>query len=131
MSVAVSQNREKVFSIFGDTFYDDVDYIKDCLEKDGSIKTVYVGSKTKKKHSDYLDIEDCLEGMVNQAYDDGDEWAENYCDTLNKLSKEHKEKMETLLLEYMDKNIEQPSFFIVEDAKEISVDEFRELLKRQ
>lgn len=122
MSDALDNKKaEMVFSLDGERYYDDADYIEG--EIDDETQTIYVGQKEVKTHSLYISIDNLIEEMKDSAYQDADEFAEDY---LNDI-KEHKENIEKLILEYMDKNVSQPTFWSVKGVKEISVAEFKAL----
>ena len=61
--------------------------------------------------------------MKEQAYEIADEYAEDY---LNDLTTEKAKELESLILDWLNKNIKQPNFFSVKNEKEITIKEFRE-----
>lgn len=117
--------KELAYSL-DESLYEDYDSIFDQIEgEDGNREFVYVGEKIKQTHSNFLDIDSLFESMGKQAYEVGDEWSEDYLD--NEL-KEHKVNLEKIILEYMDKNITQPNFFLIKNVKKITVEEFNKCL---
>ena len=114
---------DTVFSSNGEEYNDDADYIKDNIEND--TETIYVADKIEKTHSAYLNIDNLLESMADRAWDDANELAESYCDTLNKIDKDHKKNIEKLIIDYMNKHISQPSFYHVDNVRKISVEQFK------
>ena len=40
------------------------------------------------------------------------------------MTKEHQNNIEKIILDYLDKNIEQPTFYLIENVKEITPEEF-------
>ena len=104
---------EKVYSIDGENFKSWEEIEEEIKNKD--IKEIYEGEKVQKKHFDYIDGDDIIEMMTNRAYDDFDDFAENYCKELEEP--EHKKEIEKLILNYLNKNVKQPDFFEVENIR--------------
>lgn len=113
---AYSLNEEDFFSL---------DEILDKLEdEDGDDAThVYKGTCVHYKHSDFFSADDIIEEMTDRAYQEGDDFSDNYCSELE--LKEHKEKLTKIVLEYLDANVAQPSFYTVKDVVKMTVEEFK------
>lgn len=127
----IDKQIDYVFSTDEEYYYDDVDYILECVEdlendeKDNDINiTIYVAEKVERKHKEFIDVDSLIERMQELSYDVGGEFSESY---LEDITKEQKVDMEKVILEYFNENIRQPSFFTVKNVKEIDVEEFKKL----
>lgn len=109
---------EYCFSLDEEYWDEDTDYILDNIYDN---TTVYVGIQVKMKHKDYLSAENLICDMQQRAYDDS-EYAEGY---LEGISKDKKEELSKIVLDYLNKNIGEPRFYKIRDTKEISVEEFK------
>ena len=111
---AYSLNSEEFFSF---------DEILDKLEdEDGEDAThVYKGTCVHYKHADFFNASDIIERMTNRAYEEGDDFSDDYCSELE--LKEHKEKLTKIVLEYLDANVSQPSFYTVKDVVKITIED--------
>jgi hypothetical protein len=115
--------KELAYSL-DESLYENYDSIFDQIEEDGNIEFVYVGEKVEQTHSNFLYMDYLFESMSEQAYEVGYEWSEDYLDD----AKDHKVSLKKIILEYMDKNITQPNFFLIENVKKITVEEFNKCL---
>lgn len=113
-----------VFNV-NDYWTDDVDYIEHYLEEleFSPEDTIEIGERVPVLHKDLFRLRYLIEEMQENAYEMADEYAEDY---MSDLSREKAEELGTLILDYLDKNVEQPNFFTVKGEKEITVQEFRE-----
>lgn len=73
-------------------------------------KTIDVFEKYQPEHKDLLDTECILENMQCQAEDIGGEFAEGYTDNIY-YSKEKQKELFDLVLNWMNENLEQPTFY--------------------
>ncbi len=113
-----------VFNI-NDTWADDVDYVEHYInELEFSPEdTIEIGERVTVLHKDIFNLRDLIEDMQDNAYEIGDEYAEDY---LKDLTYSKAEELEDLILLWLNKNIKQPNFFSVKNEKEITIKEFRE-----
>lgn len=110
---------ELVFAI-NDEWTGDVNYICDCLE-DGEIETVEVGIKVPIYHKDLINLRYLTEQMEEYAYDMAEEYSESY---LKDLTTEKAKELEELIINWLNENVKQPTFYQVKGEKEISKVEF-------
>ena len=110
----------EAFSFNEEDYVNSVEEIIDNLE--GDEKYVYIGKTIKQNHKNFLDVDYLLEQMSDQAYDIGSEWTEDY---LEGIDKNHKDNIEKMILEYMDKHIAQPNFYLIGEVEKVTVEEFR------
>ena len=73
-------------------------------------KTIGVFEKYQPEHKDLLDTECILENMQCQAEDVGGDFAEEYTDNIY-YSKEKQKELFDLVLNWMNENLEQPTFY--------------------
>lgn len=113
-----------VFNI-NDYWYDDVDYVEHFLDEleYSPEDTIEIGEKVPVLHKDIFDLRDIIEKMQDQAYELADEYSEDY---LKDLTAEKADELQTLILNWLNININQPNFFTVKGEKEITVQEFKE-----
>ena len=79
-----------------------------------------VGTKVKYKHRDWVDGMTIFEGIENLVTSNiDDEYTENYLNSLQ--GKKILNGMEKAVSDYLDKNVEQPDFYTVEDIDEIKI----------
>lgn len=114
--------KEKVYSL-NETHYYDYDEIATIMQNEGESDFVYMGDKITQEHSKFLDVDCIFEEMQDKACELG-EWAENY---LEDVSKEKKKELHDLVLDWFNKNISSPSFFLVENIQKITLEEFKNL----
>ena len=116
--------KDYVFNI-NDTWTDDVDYVEHLMEEleYNLTDTIEIGEKVPVLHRDIFNLRYLTEEMQEQAYEIADEYAEDY---LNDLTTEKAKELESLILDWLNKNIKQPNFFNVKNEKEITIKEFRE-----
>ena len=113
-----------VFNV-NDTWTDDVDYVEHFTEEleFSPEDTIEVGECVPVLHKDIFNLRYLIEEMQDAAYEIADEYAEDY---LKDLTTEKAKELEDLILQWLNKNVQQPNFFTVKNEKEISVQEFRE-----
>lgn len=104
-----------------DEEYHDIDYIAEQIEEDENIISVWVGETLEVKHSSYVDSEDLIEIMQNQAYDDVDELSYDY---LEDFKKEDAKELNKLICDFLDNKAKQPNFYKIGKVEKITVDEF-------
>ena len=73
-------------------------------------KTIDVFEKYQPEHKDLLDTECILENIQCQAEVIGEEFAEGYTDSIY-YSKEKQKELFDLVLNWMNENLEQPTFY--------------------
>lgn len=108
----------QAFSLTEDRFYEDIEDIEEELDE---YEIIYVGEKVIKSHKDFININMFIEDVQVRAADDS-EYPEDYLEDITKV---HANNIESLILEYMNKHIDQPRFYDVIHIREISVEEFK------
>lgn len=104
-----------------DEEYHDIDYIAEQLKDDETRLTIFVGEGIRPTHKQFIILVDICEEMQNRAYDEFDEYSEGY---LVEVTKEQEEELNNLIADWFDKNVKKPNFYHIENAKEISREEF-------
>lgn len=107
------------YSICGEIYYSKKD-ILDFLDKEDSKQVIYVGECIYKKHEDFIDADDIIEMAKDRAYEDN-EYAEGYLDD---ITKEKEQELNKLIIDWLNNNAEQPTFFTVKNIKQITSEEF-------
>lgn len=116
--------KDYVFNI-NDYWTDDVDYVEHFLEEleYNSTDKIEIGERVPVLHRDIFNLKYLIEEMQEHTYELADEYSADYlCD----LTTDKQRELDKLILEWLDKNINQPNFFNVRGEKEITVQEFRE-----
>ena len=108
---------EIVYSITGDTFYEDLDSTCDDLEI--GIHEIFQGESEHPKVSDFFDADSLIERIQENAYDNHDEYAEDY---LEDVTKSQKEDLEKLICDWFEKNDLTPRFYRVINVEKIKVE---------
>lgn len=117
---------EYVYSLNEDD-YMDIDELENEIDEinseDENIKVthVYRGEKIVQTNSMFVNGSDIIENITDRANDSGGEWSERYCEDLE--SKVHRDNIEKLVVDYLDKNGINPSFYLVENVKKIPIEE--------
>ena len=113
--------KDLVYSFNEEAYYDMDDIIEmveiDKIPKD---RFVYVAEKVKYYHKDFIPLIDFQDELQSLAYDEVSEWCEGYVDD---LTKEKVEALNQVIIEWFDKNIEQPRFFTVKNVRKIMLEE--------
>lgn len=105
-------------------YYYDRDDIECMIEgSEEPVETLYQGETAPHFHTDFLNTNQLIENMQERAYECG-EFAEGYLDDFNE---ENKQKFKEHILEFLNQNITQPTFFNVEKTKMISIQEFNDV----
>lgn len=113
--------KELVYS-FNEEAYYDIDDIIEMVEIDKIPKDrfIYVAEQVKYYHKDFIPLIDFQDILQDLAYDEVSEWCEGYVED---LTKEKEEALKNLIIEWFDKNIEQPRFFTVKNVRKIMLEE--------
>lgn len=98
-----------IFSLDGDIFYENID---DVIDEISMNKTIYVGEKVKKYHKDFIDINN-IDYLIEQMQESASNFSDYSEDYLDDITTEHKNNIKKIILEYMDKHIDQPKFYEV------------------
>ena len=112
----------KVFS-FDETNYYDYDDIVEMMEDDGERDFIFIGDKTIQEHKNFLTVSCLFEDMQDRASELG-EWSEGY---LEEVTKEQKEELNNLVLDWFNKNVSKPPFFLIENVEKITLEQFKTL----
>lgn len=113
--------KEKSYSLNGEDFHD-IEYVNDFLEDD--MESVFVGDTIKVTHKRFTDCLDVIDMLSNEVYENFSEYSDVYISELEEKGKNHSKNINKLIEEYLNKNVNQPTFYNIEDIKEISVNEF-------
>ena len=113
--------KDLVYS-FNEEAYYDIDDIFEMVEIDKIPKDrfIYVAERVKYYHKDFIPLIDFQDELQNLAYDEVSEWCEGYVDD---LTKEKVEALNQVIIEWFDKNIEQPRFFTVKNVRKLMLEE--------
>lgn len=103
--------------------FHDIDYIADQIEEDSNIISVYIGETLEVKHNNYVNSDNLIEMMQNQAHDDVDELSYDYLEDFNK---ENTEELNKIITDYLNSKIKQPNFYKIGKIEKITVKEFYE-----
>ena len=126
-------NKEKdemVYSQYEDDFLQCSDSIEEVVEaalsdydesqvSEMKTITIYKGTKKLQEFEQFFDVNSLLETINENAYESCGEAADDY---LMHVTKEAKEDLNNLILSWANKHKLQPSFFMVEDIKEVEYD---------
>ena len=117
MGIYNNDTPKKVYSIDDEIYktYEEIQeeiYELECPVKD---VVVYEGWTNIIRHSDFINVDIVLEGMVDYAYDNHGEWTEGY---LYDVTKEQAYELNNLLVRWFNKNIKQPTFYRISNIKE-------------
>lgn len=97
-------------------------YLEDLDDHELKITTkvpMYAGTLEPKKFTDYLCVDSILDQMREWAYDDVNEFADDY---LNDVTQEQKDEIKQLISDWATKHNISPNFFSVGNVVEILVD---------
>jgi len=83
--------------------------------------TIIRGIKQCYTHETFLNSTDIIEELTNSAYEES-EYSENYIEELEREI--HKTNLNKVILEYLNKNVSQPTFFKIKDIETITYNEF-------
>lgn len=107
------------YSTCGEIYYSKED-ILDFIDSENSKQIVYYGECIYKKHEDFIDADDIIEMAKDRAYEDS-EYAEGYLDD---ITKEKEQELNKLIINWLNDNAIQPTFFTVANIKQITSEEF-------
>ena len=113
--------KDLVYS-FNEEAYYSIEDIIEMVEKDKIPKDrfIYKAERVKYYHKDFIPLIDFQDELQDIAYDEVSEWCEGYVED---LTKEKGEALEQLIIDWFDKNIEQPKFFTVKNVRKIILEE--------
>ena len=113
--------KDLVYS-FNEEAYYSIEDIIEMVEKDKIPKDrfIYKAERVKYYHKDFIPLIDFQDELQDIAYDEVSEWCEGYVED---LTKEKGEALEQLIIDWFDKNIEQPKFFTVKNVRKIMLEE--------
>lgn len=109
---------EYAYSLDDET-YEDLDCIMDILSdenREGTSVSVFKGTKKHYTHNHFVNARSIIEDIQCVAYDSGKEFSEDYLGDLS--AKDYKE-LEALIVAWLDKKAEQPTFFAVENIERV------------
>ena len=121
----------KCFSFDEDEWVlNDPDYILDQIEDDEITDEdfVYIADSEFMQHKDYLNISYLIESMCDLAYEDFedcDDYLTEFYKDRNKSEKYF--ELQNLILNWLNKNIEQPNWYQAKNVKKITIKEFKNL----
>lgn len=114
-----------VYSSNGDIgpWYDNIESVIDNLKCDetfsaepGEDVTIYRGERTEYTHTDFADFvgENIQELFQEAAWDEASEYADDY---LGDMTPDHRNELTKLVVDFLDKNCAQPTFWTVSDSE--------------
>lgn len=111
------------YSIDGELFKSAAEIMND-IRDNNSIEKIVKGNNVFYDHSCFLNVDMLLEHMRCNAEDStGENMADDYCAELE--DQEHKDNLEKIILEYLNTNVGQPTFWGIGDVSIITVEEFK------
>lgn len=120
------ENKNLVFSINNENYYDDVQYILECFKENLELKEIYVAEKIEIFHKDVLNESNIIslqETLEDNAIDLS-EYGDNYLNDLNEIKRK---ELQEVILNWMNNNLTQPQWFNVKNIKKITKLEFVKL----
>jgi len=84
----------------------------------GSIVSILKGVSVPAAHQQFIFASEIIESMRERAFEGFDDLAGTY---LNNINKPHVDQLQQLLIDWFDKNAEQPTFYNVKNIKEIEI----------
>ena len=116
-----------MYSLNNENFYcyDDISEEIKVEGFDGSSNYIYVGEKVTYFHSQFVDGSSLVEDITNSVYDFDSDFSENYINLLE--STNVSTGLEKVVLDYLNKNVEQPDFFGLVNIKKITLREFNSI----
>lgn len=111
---------DKIFYSLCDERYYSADCVLDMLEDEPEVEEVYYGTGIFKTHKDFIDADDVIEMAKNRAYEES-EYAEGYLDD---ITKEKEQELNNLILNWLNENAKQPTFFEIQKSNKMSIEEF-------
>lgn len=120
------ENKNLVFSINNENYYDDVQYILECFKENLELKEIYVAEKIEIFHKDVLNESNIisLEETLEDNAIDLSEYGDNYLNDLNEIKRK---ELQEVILNWMNNNLTQPQWFNVKNIKKITKLEFVKL----
>lgn len=115
----------KVYSLDNERYYDDIEEILELIEEDykgENPKYIYEADKVKVTHKDYINVVSLLENMKDSAYEDYEEGSYSYLEDEKDIWEI--ECLEALVIDYMDKNFKQPTWYRVENIKKVVLNDY-------
>lgn len=76
----------------------------------GDEVTIITGMSIPQSHSDFVRIDDLIEEAQQRAYKYAPEHSDDY---LNGIAKEKRDELEKIVIDWLNKNVEQPTFWSV------------------
>lgn len=120
------KNKNLVFSINNENYYDDIQYVLECFKENLELKEIYVAEKIEIFHKDVLNesnITSLQETLEDNAIDLS-EYGDNYLNDLNEIKRK---ELQEVILNWMNNNLTQPQWFNVKNIKKITKLEFVKL----
>ena len=115
----------KVYSLDNESYYDDIEEILELIEEDyedEKPKYIYEADKVIVTHKDYINVDSLLEDMKDRVYEDYEEGSYGYLENEKDIQKI--ECLEALIIDYMDKNFKQPTWYRVENIKKVVLNDY-------
>lgn len=118
----------EVYSFDNENFYELEDLLAQ-IKVGADIEKVYKGTKVPYTHADFICGKEIIESIQNRAYDKSEEYSGNYISQFDDKSKtEHNDAhlvIERLISDYLNKTMNQPDFFKVENVEEVLFSELQ------
>lgn len=115
----------KVYSLDNERYYDDIEEILELIEEDYNGEKpeyIYEADKVIITHKDYINVVSLFEDMKDRAYEDYEEGSYGYLEDEKDIWKI--ECLEAHILDYMDKNFKQPTWYRVENIKKVVLNDY-------
>ena len=124
---------ESVYSHNGDDDWtEDFDEVRhratEFLEVGDSHFTYYEGPQRPFTHADFVSGSQIIERFQEQAYDEVHEHSDDY---LSELGRDEINELESLIVEFLKKNAQQPTFYaidgVVKKTEPLTADELKKI----
>lgn len=120
-----------VYSLNNETYLN----IQDILEmindlsseyKQSEQSFIYIGDKIELFHKDFFNVDSLVESITDGAYEESEDYSNNY---ISQYTDEKKKALSSLVLKFLNENIDQPDFFHIENIKQFKLKDFLDNLK--
>lgn len=94
-----------------EAFHSDLSTIYSEIDSEAEIGdevTIITGMSIPQLHSDFIRIDDLIEEAQQRAYEYAPEHSDDYLDG---IAKEKRDELEKIVIDWLNKNVEQPTFW--------------------
>lgn len=87
---------------------------------------IYIGDKIELFHKDFFNVDNLVESITDAAYEESEDYSDNY---ISQFTDEKKKDLSSLVLKFLNENINQPDFFHIENIKQLKLKDFLDNLE--